>query len=59
MRVTEHRLVFKGGQRGYGIGATCTCGAWSFWRNVGLRGGRTAARISAKEEFQIHKGGQK
>jgi len=55
MKGTEHRLVFQGGRRGYGIGARCTCGAWTFWRNVGLRDGRTDARISAKQEFQIHK----
>jgi hypothetical protein len=53
-----HKLTILHKKGTYGIGATCSCGSWSEFRNTTvLRGGITNIKDSIKSEFKLHKAG--
>jgi hypothetical protein len=56
--MTTHTLTITGGQKTFGITASCSCGAWSRYMNTTvLRGGITSKKDFLKSEFKSHKAG--
>jgi len=56
----NHKIEITGGTGSYYLGAGCSCGQFTFWRNLPKsRGYRTNAIKKAKEEFKLHKLGAK
>jgi len=52
----NHKIEITGGTGSYYLGAGCSCGQFSFWRNLPKsRGYRTNAIAKAKEAFKQHK----
>jgi hypothetical protein len=55
---SEHKLTITGGQKTYGISASCSCGNWSkFLNTIRLRGGITSSKDFIRSEFKSHKAG--
>ena len=54
----KHVIQITGGTGAYYLSAGCSCGNFSFFRNLPKsRGYRTDAVKRAREEFKLHKAG--
>jgi hypothetical protein len=57
--MTAHTLTIKGGQKTFGISASCSCGSWSLYMNTTVRRGEiTSKKDFIKSQFKSHKEGK-